>query len=165
MSKAITVVGANEQGKSTYVKEILKNLNCKKHIVDIGGEHHDVANSVRYEDIEDFYKVAKNIKNSAIFIDEATVFLDTNKHSSLLKWLLVRRSKRHNNNMVFTSWHAIAMIPRDIIRFTNYIVLFPTVDIPDDVFTKFKGFPNAIDAYNAGTPARFNPVIIPVMTF
>lgn len=165
MSKAITVVGANEQGKSTYVKNILKTLPCPKHILDIGGEHNDVQNATSYIDMKEFEKHGKQITNSAIFIDEATLFLANNRRLDFMLWLYVRRSKRHNNNMIFTSFHSVQLVPRDVIRFSNYLVLFPTSDIPEDVHKKLEGFPQAIQAYDAGNPQRFNPVIIEILSF
>lgn len=145
MSNLILVVGGTSSGKSPYVKNMIANKNCL--VFDYQNEYgatnkYGEANpDVLPNDIlqkrcrvfcspEQFITIMKTRTNTVIVWEEATGFFAGKIGKLLVQEIL---SKAHTGNNFVFIFHSIQRIPKAIIEFANYLILFRTGDNLEDV--------------------------------
>lgn len=141
--KAVILVAQTGQGKSTYCKNLLQQINKPKLINDVNGEYPEFK--AGYLPIDEFLKKANKANNTVIVFEEATIFFSTKSNDAQMRELLVR--KRHTNNFIILIFHSLRSIPLYILELCNYMVLFKTNDTENSLLRKYDGFDNIIKAY------------------
>lgn len=133
------IVGGTGSGKSTFAREKFinpyrktgQNIEC----FDVNAEH---GFDEPKEDFLEWLVRVKKSKNSLIFCEESTIFLNGYSGSDThIKQLLV--SKRHRSNNVLFIFHSFNALPNWLISFADYITIFET---PDKLETVKKKFPD-----------------------
>ena len=139
--QSIIIVGTNGTGKTTYIKERLKNVNKSSLLLyDVNNEYGKIYDQP-FVKMEEFLGQATKVNNHVIVFEEATIFFSNRSTDKEMRELLVRR--RHTKNMLFLVFHSIRSVPRDIMDMSNYLVLKYTNDSPKFIERKFEN--EAID--------------------
>lgn len=129
--RAIVICGKKGAGKSTLVKKFSRAYKGHKFILDPRMEHPGGI----IMPFEDFTKRARNIRNSMIIIEEATMFLSNKGDNEDLKWILI--SLRHDANTIIFVFHSMQSIPLNILSQCDVLFLFHTKDNVRLVENKF----------------------------
>jgi len=134
-------VGRTRTGKTTFTKKIVKNIfendmNREIYIHDINAEYNDYYTEKFISDIQMFMLKIKDVENSFILIEEASIFFQNRETNKELKEMLVR--KRHTNNIIYLNFHSFAMIPTYIYHLIDYVTVFKTNDNSKQVGRKFE---------------------------
>ena len=134
--QSIIIVGTNGTGKTTYIKERLKNVNKSSLLLyDVNNEYSEFYDKP-FVKMEEFLEEATKVNNSVIVFEEATIFFSNRSTIEEMRELLVRR--RHTKNMLFLVFHSIRSVPRDIMDMSNYLVLKYSNDSPKFIERKFE---------------------------
>jgi hypothetical protein len=127
------------QGKSKFVKDYIQNRNC--FVFDVQNEYTDLspvssAGRARHLDLNEKLFVAQcsQRRNTICVFEEATGFFEGRLDKEVRRLVL---SKRHTGNVFIFCFHSIQSIPPRLMQFTNYVVLFKTMDEPYQVDNKF----------------------------
>lgn len=133
--KSILFVGGTGTGKSTLVKERLKNVHkgCL-HIYDINNEYGKFID-VPLPSFVKFSTQATKLNDAIIVYEEATIFLSNKGSDAQVREILVR--KRHTNNTIFFIFHSLRSVPKWVFDLSNYVVLLKTNDSIDIVEKRF----------------------------
>lgn len=141
-------VGKTGTGKTTVSKYSLINYPNYDSIFvyDVNNEYSEFYESPtgKLQDIDEFMIMVKQLENSYILFEEATIFFETRSTDKILKDMLVR--KRHTNNIITLNFHSIAMIPKYVFSLVNYVTVFKTIDNIDEVKRKYNN-PNFLRAF------------------
>jgi len=135
-SIAILQIGRTKTGKTTNSKKMIEKLDksMKKHIYDVNNEYSEFYQEP-FIPYSDFMNKIKDVKNSFILFEEATIFFSTRGTYKELEEFLVR--KRHTNNYIVLNFHSFASIPKPIFNLVDYVVIFKTNDTLKNVKDKF----------------------------
>lgn len=148
MSKAIIVVGSTGTGKTTFVKEILSEVNTPLFIFDVNNEYKEFANkNYNHSDFKKFTSDANTKTNHCVVYEEATIFFSHGGSTELIRSQLVR--KRHTGNLFVFNFHALHQVPMYLLDFCDLMVIKKTKDNSKLIYDKFKYNENIINAYNA----------------
>jgi len=134
----ITVIGMTGQGKSTFIKQFIDGKNC--FVFDVQNEYllSTNPNESRSKDIsldeKRFVEMCKRKRNTVIVFEEATGFFEGKLDKEVRRIIL---SKRHTQNTLVFCFHSISSVPPRLMQFTNYVILFKTLDEPYQVEGKF----------------------------
>lgn len=127
-------VGRPRTGKTTKSKELLRVAKDKEIIIyDVNNEYSEFYNKP-FIPFDDFAKNLKDVKNSCVLIEEATIFFSTRATDKFVQELLVRR--RHSNNTIILNFHSFADIPKYIFNLANYVIVFKTNDTEETIKSK-----------------------------
>lgn len=145
----IVCVGKQGVGKSTKIREILKGVkqsdpNREMFIYDPNYEFQDYYPYERAEPFTQFLDLIENKKESLIFVEEATMFLDPRKKEGVIVDKMVKI--RHEKNILIMNFHSFSSIPTYIFDMTHYLFVFKT----NDSFRKVKNkcdFPTVLEAF------------------
>ena len=130
----ILIVGTKGTGKTTKAKEIVSKVTDKpKFVYDINVEYSD---SSILPDFQDFCEQMSEKDNSVILYEEATIFLSASHTNREVNKQLVR--SRHQNNLFVFVFHSLRTVPRWIMDFADYLILFKTMDSAKNVARKFE---------------------------
>lgn len=136
MSKAFLIVGCTGSGKSTFVRNAIKNINENALMLyDVNAEYSDLYKRPLLE-FEEFAENATKVHNAVIVFEEATIFLDARSSNEYLIDVLVK--KRHRKNTIFLVFHSLSDVPLYIFRKCTHVVLFKTNDSVSIVESRFK---------------------------
>lgn len=142
--RAIIVCGTRKTGKTTFIKDkILKKYPGRKFIYDINKEY----NGGVMMEMKQFLDIAKDLKNSLILFEEATIFFDNKGSVQEVREMLVRA--RHSNIILVFTFHALQFIPLNILSMCDLLVLKRTNDNEGLVEKKFKDTPKIIKSFYA----------------
>lgn len=123
--KAFLIVGATGTGKTTFVKDRIKNVNPDALIIyDINAEY---DTKIPLMDIEEFTDKIMDVNNAVIVFEEAAVFFGVKGNDKKMRRIL--GLKRHRKNVIFLNFYSLGDVPQYIYRLSNYIVLFKTGDM------------------------------------
>jgi hypothetical protein len=145
--KAIIIVGNTGRGKTTAaLKTLYKAIDEKRKIFvyDPNNDFREFYNKP-FTDEFTFLNSVKDVQNSYLLFEEATIFFSNKGNDRTLRSLLVR--KRHQNNTIVLLFHSLRSIPIYIFELTNYLVLYKTADNENLILKKFEGFPEITEAY------------------
>lgn len=132
--KAIIIVGATGSGKSTLIKKLLAPVDVNRLFVyDVNAEY---FKNEPLPDIDDFLLQVKNVEESVIVFEEATVFFSNRGSNKAMRRLLV--GKRHARNVIILVFHSIRAIPFYIFDLVNYVAVFRTNDEEKIVRERFE---------------------------
>lgn len=134
MAKAILVIGRPKAGKTTSVKNLLKNIPGEKFIYDVNNEYTGQGKLIP---MIEFLDVATLKTNTTIVFEEATIFFSNRGDERKLKEILVR--KRHTNNIVIFCFHSLRSVPTYVLDLTDYYILHKTNDNINLIEKKFSG--------------------------
>lgn len=133
------VVGMTGQGKSHFVKRMIKQRRC--FVFDVQNEYYDlVANPMneraRHLQLDEklFVEQCKLRRDTVCVFEEATGFFEGKLDKELRRVVL---SKRHTGNVFLFCFHSISAIPPRLMQLTNHVILFKTGDELKDVQEKF----------------------------
>jgi len=134
---ALINVGRTGTGKTTVSKKLINSLPSGNNLIiyDINREYTEYYKHPFEPDINIFMTDIKNVTNSFILIEEASIFFQNRETNKELKEMLVL--KRHNNNIIVLNFHSFAMIPDYLFHLVNYITIMKTNDSEKKVKTKF----------------------------
>lgn len=134
-AQAILIVGARGTGKTTKSKQLLSIAHPEARLVfDVYGDYVDLYPRAPIP-FKDFVKVAMQVKNAVILIEETTIYLNNRGFDGDVVDLLVKL--RNNNNTVILVYHSLRSIPVYIYQLTNKVILHKTVDNADDLLKRF----------------------------
>lgn len=124
--KAFIVVGGTGMGKSTFVKNLVSKVHPNAlFIYDVNAEYTEYYNAPLLK-FPDFCTQATNKTDSLIVFEEASIFLSNRGSNAELIEILVR--KRHTRNVIVLVFHSIRTIPKYIMAYVNYFVMYKTVN-------------------------------------
>lgn len=124
---AIAFVGATGTGKTSLVRQMVKNVNKQAMLVfDVNNEWGDIYPYPFNDDIDLFLNRAYKLRNGIILVEDATSFLSTRGRSDLLTKILV--GKRHTKNTILLLFHSFEDLPKYIFRKCTHVVIFKTLD-------------------------------------
>jgi ABC-type sugar transport system ATPase subunit len=148
MSNLILVIGGTSSGKSPFVKNFIKEKNClvfdfqneygefnkyKERTADILTNDITAPRARIYCRPEEFIEIIKRRKNTNVVWEEATGFFSGRIGKELVQVIL---SKAHTGNNFIFIFHSVQRIPKAIVEFANYVILFRTGDVVQDVKAK-----------------------------
>jgi len=129
------VVGATGTGKTTFVYSLLQDINKNNiYVYDINNEYRQYYDEP-FEDFKEFINSLKKVENKVLVFEEATIFFDCHATSEVLLDLLVR--KRHTQNYIIMFFHSLSAVPRYVLRLSNTLTLFKTLDTQNDIKSKY----------------------------
>lgn len=153
----LLVVGSTGTGKSTFIKKLIKMIvsgkysNKNKLIFDFQDEHGDI-NAVRVVPNkllpvkiakEKFFKQFLAVKNTCVVFEESRIYC---KHQELNEDMIKKLvGKRHDNNTIIFSFHAMRQIPLWLLDYTDFVFLKHTIDTN---IVRFKEYPEITEAFN-----------------
>lgn len=126
--KLIAVVGNTQEGKTTFVKELIKTfefLNLKIWSFDILQDFTNESEKT-FIDKNLIISELKKVRNKIVIIDEATSFFNYRSFDNELNQLL--QLKAHNNHLFIFCYHSLKFVPEFLQMYLNYLVLFRTGD-------------------------------------
>ena len=137
----IPVIGHTGQGKSTWVREFIKEK--RQYVFDVNNEYkdlpldHTISQAMRNTDLDKkrFIKNCSMVRNTNCVFEDATGFLRGKIEDDFAKLLA---AKRHTGNNYILLFHSINRLPPEIMEMANYLILFKTVDNVDVVKKKFR---------------------------
>lgn len=133
--KAILIVGARGTGKTTTSRRLIsKSHPDARLILDVNGEYKDLFPRPPIP-FKEFGKLATQVKNAVILIEESTIFLSNRGYDGDITELLVKA--RHNNNTIIFVYHSLIAIPTYIYNLSNVIILHKTADNIDKIDERF----------------------------
>ena len=135
MSKTIIVVGGKGTGKTTFVKERIKNVPKNLLLIHDPNKEYTEFYNEPFLSANEFVNKASKTTNTVIVLEEATIFFSNRGNDQKLTEILVRT--RHTNNTVFLNFHSLRAVPRYIYDLCNYIVVHKTNDSEKLVESKF----------------------------
>lgn len=151
--KAILVVGARGTGKTTTCRRLLSKAHPEARLVlDVNGEYKDLfpRDPIPFKD---FGRLAVNVKNAVILIEESTIFLSSRGYDGDITELLVKA--RHSNNTIIFVYHSLRAIPQYIYNLSNVIILHKTGDNVDDIKERFSD-PKLIEVFKEVSALPWN---------
>ena len=137
----MVVVGKQHVGKTTFVEQSLvlpfveKNGLDDLHIYDV---QKDWAAYYRKPKVhfEDFILQVKDLKNSMIVFEEATLFFKhQSKSEKYITEMLV--DLFHSGNMIILNFHTFRKVPHYVADLTQYFTIFKTDDTVEVIEDKF----------------------------
>jgi ABC-type Mn2+/Zn2+ transport system ATPase subunit len=135
MSSAIAIIGTTGTGKTTFVKDRLKNANKNSiYLYDVNNEYTEFYD-YPFVSMDLFLEKAIKLKNAVIVFEEATIFFSNKSSNKEITELLVR--KRHTKNTIFLIFHSLRSVPRNITDLVNHLIIFKTTDSEQVVKNKF----------------------------
>lgn len=149
---SLVLVGQQGSGKTTTIKNILKNYSKEKiFIFDPNNEYKDFNQITNLDSL--FFKLEKS-KGCFFILEESTsVLLNTKKQKNIID-ALVRI--RHTQNSILFVFHSIRSIPVFIFDFVDYGFFFKTNDRPELIEKKYKGVFSLKDIEKIKNQQKFN---------
>ena len=114
-------------------------------IYDINNEYKEIYPEP-FEDFDVFLtRIAdEQVRRTYILIEEATIFFSTRSRFEEMMNVLVRA--RHTGNIIQLNFHSFASVPKNIYHLLDYVIVFKTNDMENDVQDKFDN-PAVIKAF------------------
>lgn len=176
----ILVIGTTNQGKSYFTKQMLSRAK-KVLAFDVNNEYCEgtgkgnkgsmelgtiyplislndsvIPEKARYYGKPaDFLEIAKDCNNTHVVFEEATGFFKGRISQDMTEQII---GKAHTGNQYIFLFHSIQRTPKELFELANYVVLFKTGDIFDDVRKKA---PRLLPAFGQlqGAPDRSKKII------
>lgn len=131
----VLVVGRMGEGKSPYIKSLIKKSNFKNvAIFDRRKEYDAKAYTVFY-----YFAIFKDwllrFVRTFIVVEEATAVVGYYKDLDLAD---VITGVQHNNNVLVFTFHSWRDVPQSLLNKTNYLVIFATNDTPAFMRSNFE---------------------------
>lgn len=147
--KAIVLVGEQGRGKSTEAMKLIENFGSKDlYCYDINGDYKKFKNSKikGLPTMEQFLDICKDVKNSVVVFEEATIFFKNNSRVETIVNLLVRNF--HTRNVIIFLFHSLRSVPVEIMDFVQFIKLYHTNDRYTLIKNKFKDDLDLLEVFN-----------------
>lgn len=184
------VVGATGSGKSTWLANRIKKMNCNvivyKHFANIDDKAFDFLTTKTMSNIrqgaapneavkckiggmerEDYIKFLQWVKttyrNGALFVDDATIF-ERDRLTKEMNFLLTM--KRHLGIDIFLVYHGLTLLPIEQFLLCKQIILFNTTDNLSYKASRTPKYPELVQGIaqaraNFKTTAnKYKPVIV-----
>lgn len=136
------VIGQRRTGKSTKVKELIGQFNTNKYIYDVRNEYYKEGFNMG---IDEFIEFVRDVKNSVIVFEEATIFFRGRSNKDMMDILT---GASHNRNAIFLVFHSFRAIPIDILELVDYIVFGKTKDRKTLIYDKYKDDPVMLNMFD-----------------
>lgn len=155
--KNFIIVKSQDRGGSYYIKNTLLpriSVNGRQnYIYDINLEYLNFENKLNdlfdeLPDITEFINCVPMSTNSFcnVVFEEATGFFSVSGSSQKILMRHITR-KFHTKNFNIFIFHSLLSVPVDILRHIDFIVLFRVGDDEEEVYKKFKAYPNLLSAF------------------
>lgn len=154
--KNIIVIKSQDRGGSFFIKnDLLPSLKGRQNFIyDINNEYTMFENVIKkiYKELPDMDVFLQTLPIGSesyvnIVFEEATGFFSrSGSQDNLLLRHITRRF--HTKNVNVFIFHSLLMIPKEIMAYVDFIVLFRTSDDKYEVYKKFKAYPKIIEAFN-----------------
>lgn len=145
MSQLRILVGCPGSGKTFRAKSMIKGVHpAACYIFDVNNEYGDQYKNWFGEmdgDVDQFVDKLRTVKNGVIVIEDATGFLPVNGRN--ISFVRIIQGRRHTHNTFVLLFHSMQDVPKYILRFCNYLVVFRTYDSPEYVKKTFADVRNA----------------------
>lgn len=129
------IVGGEHTGKTTFTKKLIAGKRSIIH--DINNEYYQ-NEKYTLPSIDQFVNQARQVKNTIVVFEEATIAFGNRKRQDLVIDLCVR--KWHSGNYYIFVFHTLRSIPVEIFDSCNRITLFKTGDRPDFLSGRLEGY-------------------------
>lgn len=136
------VIGQRRVGKTTKIKELISKFNTDKYIYDVRNEYYSGGFLMT---IDDFIDMVKDVTNSVIVFEEATIFFRGRANKNMIDILT---GASHNRNAIFLVFHSFRAIPVDILELVDYIVYSKTKDRQTLIYDKYKDDPFMLNIFD-----------------
>lgn len=124
---AFMVIGMTGQGKSKFVKDILRNSQLQSFVFDVNNEYEGIATKrdTVLDEKKFIFNCMNNITDTNCIFEEATGFFNGKIPADLRRMII---GKRHRRNNYYFLFHSIADAPPGLVRLCNYVILYKTND-------------------------------------
>lgn len=129
-------IGKTKTGKTTFTKGLILDVVDKRPIFvyDVNNEYTAFYKG-QFVKHQEFMEIVKNLENSFIVFEEATIFFKNRGSDEILEEMLVR--KRHTKNIIYMNFHSIRAIPKYVFDLVDYVTIFKTNDSVKSVKEKY----------------------------
>lgn len=131
MSYVAVIIGMRGQGKSTFIKKMIKGQH--NYVFDVQNEYSEF-NPAPHLDRKLFIEECVSYTDTFCIFEEATGFFKGRLDEKTDRMIL---GARHTRNKYIFCFHSIRAVPPGIMAMVNYAVLFKTIDEPDEVKRKY----------------------------
>ena len=131
MAYVALVIGAKGQGKSTFIKNMIEAK--PNYIFDVQNEYQDY-NPAPHLDRNLFIQECLSYTDTFCVLEEATGFFKGALSANTDRMIL---GARHTNNRYIFCFHSIRAVPPGIMAMVNFVVLFKTLDEPNEIKRKY----------------------------
>jgi hypothetical protein len=125
------IIGMRGQGKSTFIKKMITGQH--NYIFDVQNEYQEF-NPAPHLDRKLFIAECQSYTDTYCIFEEATGFFKGRLDEQTDRMIL---SARHTRNRYIFCFHSIRSVPPGIMAMVNFVVLFKTLDEPDEVRRKY----------------------------
>jgi hypothetical protein len=131
MAYVALIIGMRGQGKTTFIKNMLKgNPN---YVFDVQNEYQEF-NPAPHLDRKLFISECIEFTDTFCVFEEATGFFKGRLDEQTDRMIL---SARHTRNRYIFCFHSIQAVPPGIMNMVNFVVLFKTNDEPRVIKSKY----------------------------
>ena len=137
---SFVVFGKSGSGKTTFVNELIKKIDCQKvYAIDFKEQiqHEKVKRLIT---VEDLVAIAKKEKNAVFIIDDATGILRKGNYSYLQELQYLLSTRRHDNNFYVFVFHSIYYFNNMLEPLIDFFVFFDISEKTNDVEKYFSSF-------------------------
>lgn len=160
LGKLYLIIGFAGSGKSTLTRKLINHKN--QLIFDVNNEYklpfdNKLPQSRFIGDYDEFVEVSEKKKNTFVVFEDATGFFSGRVNTKTMRAIVKRR---HQNNNYLFLFHSIHQVPKGLFLHANYLAIFKTNDIIEDVLKKFPKLEETFKRVNSDSYPKFKPVLI-----
>ena len=140
---SFVVIGHPGSGKTPIIQELIAfAYHMQKIIYDKRGEYNAKKDVIFYK-LHNLLKIIADIFGKIIIVEEATGVIRSYSDEDIQEMLI---NVKHNNNIVFYTFHSIQDCPSYLINKVDYVVLLKTGEDPAKIkrnYPKFHSYESA----------------------
>jgi len=164
IGSTIIIIGHVGSGKTPTCKNILKTSNYTNvAIYDPRNEYNFESKYEvkKYISGPEFISTVKTLKRNFVIFEEATSIFSMSKNLDITELFI---AIEHNQNISVCIFHSLLDVPKFLLRLSQYIILFPTSDDPEDVkSSRKKYYPYLIKSFEKNKklkPGEYKKAVI-----
>lgn len=150
MSNTYLVIGAPGMGKSPFVRKMIANRRCI--VFDVANEYgtrvkyqgqapvglstdtnHLRSRFIETKDLKKFIQLCEQKRDTVCVFEEATAFFQGRTQLDTVHLII---NRLHTGNTYVFVFHSINAVPPRLFEMANFVVLFKTMDLTDNVNRK-----------------------------
>lgn len=150
--KTIIVVGRDQTGKTTWIKNRLVANFRHVLVFDVNGDYNK---NTQYTSPSEFLNKAIKARGHLIIFEESTIFFpNAGLLDERIRELIVTKGKNHRGNTLVFVYHSLRAIPVQLMDLANWLILFKTNDNEGLIRAKYKFNQPLLTAFNKIKEAR-----------
>lgn len=169
LNKVTVIIGRRGSGKTYFTRKLMSASPLKKLVVDtfahpayedlpgITPEHVGRWRSGNYRmygsNFAEMFAALGNVRNSLVILEDATKYIPANVPDNIKNFLVDSKQK---NVDVIIIYHGFGMVPPDIFRLADVLVLFKTNETIKPYGRKIPNFPEVETAFARVQASKIN---------